>query len=106
IGTVSYGLGQPFDASLQSKRTQFIYLASELTAAGLTAGNVSSIALNINTKNSVRPFQNLQIKMGQTTTGYLYTSSLFNNVETSTVKSLSSYATVAGWNTFTLDTPF
>ncbi|HEX8314781.1 MAG TPA: T9SS type A sorting domain-containing protein, partial [Flavisolibacter sp.] len=85
--------------------TQFIYLASELTAAGLTAGNISSIALNVVSKLSVRPFQNLQIKMGQTGNGYLHNGS-FNNVGTTLVKSLSSYATVAGLNTFVLDASF
>ncbi|MEO8861709.1 MAG: T9SS type A sorting domain-containing protein [Ginsengibacter sp.] len=109
IGSQSYllgntSVGQPFNAKLKSKRNQMLYLASELTSAGFTAGNITNIAYNM-AKSSIRPYQNLQIKMGLSTINNLYDVTT-NVVATSTVKSLSSYATVDGWNTFALDVPF
>ena len=96
--------GQPFNAALPSKRTQMLYKASELTAAGISAGTITSVAFNMG-KNSVRPYTNLQIRMGTTSLSYLVNGGT-NAVATSTVKSLASYATFSGWNTFTLDVPF
>lgn len=113
IGASSFYLGtaaagQPFDAKTQTKKTQMLYLASELTAMGLTAGTVTSVAFNIGVKNSTRPYLNFQIKMGLTTSPYLWNngSSSYNNVATSSVKSIASYSTALGWNTFSLDNPF
>jgi trimeric autotransporter adhesin len=110
IGTASYYLGttsagQPFDAKLPSKRNQMLYKASELIAAGVTRGTITSVAFNIN-KSSIRPYQNLQIKMGLTTVSELVDNSTVTEIPTSTVKSLPSYSTVNGINTFTLDVPF
>ena len=56
-------------------------------------------------KSSVRPYSNLQIKMGTTSLNYLVDVTT-NAVATSSVKSLASYSTISGWNTFTLDVPF
>lgn len=109
VGTASFYMGNittgaPFDARLQSKKTHFLYKASELTAGGVTTGDIVSIAFNID-KQSVRPFQNMQIKMGTTSVDYLVDGSL-SVVPVSTVKTMASYSTVNGWNTFTLDNPF
>jgi hypothetical protein len=104
VGTGGFVAPSPLDATLQSKKTHFLYKVSELSAAGLTAGNIASIALNIN-KQSSRPYQNLQIKMGSTSVNYLVDGSV-SVTSVSTVKSLASYSTVNGWNTFTLDIPF
>jgi hypothetical protein len=109
IGTSFVQLGsvdaaQPFDAKLTSKKSLMLYRASELTAMGLEAGQITSFGIYL-IKNSTRAFSNLQIKMG--TTSLL---NLVNNtaslVATSTVKSLDSYSTVNGLNLFALDQPF
>jgi hypothetical protein len=112
IGASNYYLGststgQPFNAKLPGKNNQMLYRASELNAAGITGGTITSIAFNM-TKSSIRPYKNLQIKMGTTTFNNLVDAggATTNIISTSTVKSLSSYATVNGWNTFTLDVPF
>ncbi|HKH60110.1 MAG TPA: T9SS type A sorting domain-containing protein [Flavitalea sp.] len=104
VGTGGFLTTSPFDATLQSKKTHFLYKASELTAAGITAGDITSIAFNIN-KQSSRPYQNMQIKMGATSVNYLVDGSA-SVVSVNTVKSLASYSTVNGWNTFMLDVPF
>lgn len=110
VGTASYLLGdtsagQPFNAKLAGKRSQMLYKAAELTAAGISPGTITSVAFNMQ-KYSTRPYQNLEIKMGTTSVTNLVDEPATNDVPTSTVKSLASYTTVGGWNNFTLDAPF
>ena len=111
IGVDDYYLGNtstgaPFNAKLQSMRNLMLYNASELTAAGITAGNITSIAYNIS-KSSVRPYKNMLIKMGTTSLNYIVDGDIeTNNFTTTVVKTLASYSTVDGYNTFTLDNPF
>ncbi len=114
IGTYNYnlgsasngtGTGEPFNAKLASKRSQFLYKASELTAAGMSAGTINSLQLYFAFKNSTRPYTNVQIKMGTTGVSYLIDASV-TVAGTSTYKSIASFTPVSGWNTFTLDNPF
>ena len=97
----------PFNDSINSQRFQFLYKASELTAAGVPAGQLTGLSLQIMTKNSTRPFTNLNIKIGTTSVSYLINGSTVTvGSGLTTVKTLSSYSTVAGWNDFSFDTPF
>jgi hypothetical protein len=109
IGTIAgdYDL-VPFDARLQRQRSQFQYKASELTAAGIVSGStISALQLFINTKASTRPYTNFSIKMVHGTANYLYDNGAFNiGSGLTTVFTSASYATTAGWNNFTLSTPF
>ena len=76
-GTYSIGTSSgiitstPFDARQQSQRAQFIYRASELAAAGISPGSITSLQLNIQSKLSTRPFNNFNIKMAHTSLAYL-----------------------------------
>ena len=107
IGTISAITDEaPFDARLQRQRGQYLYKASELTAAGLTPGNITSLQYFINTKFSTRPFQNFSIKMANTSINYLVDGSLNVIGGMTTVYTNSSLSTAAGWNVFTLSTPF
>jgi len=108
IGTFHYAAsGTPLDATQKSERSQFLYKASELSAAGVPAGPISAIAFQIYTKNSTRPFTNLQIKLGTATTNYLYNAGTVTlGANMTTVKSLATYTTISGLNTFLFDTPF
>lgn len=98
-----------FDARLMSQRSHFMYRAAELTTAGIPAGDITSISINLN-KQSTRAFSNLTIRMGMTTVPFLVdlSGSPVINVTSpmTTVKTLASYTTLAGWNNFTLDVPF
>jgi len=110
IGTSTYYLTSGttaalFNAKLPSQRNQMLYKASELNAAGVSAGTITSVAFDL-AKFSTRPYQNLQIKMGTTSVTTLVNGSTVTEIPTSTVKSLASYSTVGGYNTFTLDVPF
>jgi hypothetical protein len=95
-----------FNSTQLSQRAQFQYKASELTAAGISAGNLTGMQLLIQTKQSTRPFQNLAIKMAHSTIPYLVDGSVFPVSGMTTVYTNASYNTVAGWNVFTFSTPF
>ncbi len=97
--------GQPLDIRLTSKRNQMVYRASELTAIGMTKGNITSIGIDIQ-KNSVSPYKNLNIKMGTTTHDYLWDENGVYVATTSVYKTLPSYTTINGINEFILDNPF
>jgi hypothetical protein len=108
IGTISSGVtSTPFDATQASERTQFLYKASELTAAGIPAGSLSGISLDVFAKNSTRSFTNLTIKIGTAAAAYLINGATVTlGASMTVVKTLSSYTTVGGWNNFTFDNPY
>lgn len=98
--------GAPFNAAITSQKSQYIYKASELTAAGLTAGNINALQLFVNSKLSSGSFNNFTIKMGHTSLNYLVDGSLNVVSGLTTVHTVASLTTIAGWNNFSLSTPF
>jgi len=112
-GTASLGSNQgslptaPFDASQISQRTQILYRASELTAAGASAGKLTGLSFFVAAKNSTRPYTNLFVKLTTTTASFLYNNGPINLASNlTTVKSLPSYSFTTGWNTITFDNAF
>jgi trimeric autotransporter adhesin len=68
VGTGSYGsYVQPFRGSYAKSKSQYIYLASELRAAGLGAGNITGIAFNVTGLNSFTAYQGFTVGMKHTT---------------------------------------
>lgn len=107
IGSAAFAISaSPFDATQKSQRVQFEYKASELTAAGVPAGTLTGISLDIQTKSSIRAFTGLTINMGTGSAAYLINGSVTAGSGMTTVKNAASYNTVAGWNNFVFDTPF
>lgn len=107
VGSLTFSVsGGPFDARQQSQRSQSIYRASELLAAGIAPGSITGLQLYIFTKASTRPYTNFSIKMAQTSTNYLVDGTVSVIGGMTTVFSSASYSTVANWNSFTLSTPF
>ncbi|OQP59937.1 hypothetical protein A3860_35425 [Niastella vici] len=102
-GDLSGGYIQPFRSSFQKAKSQYIYLASELTAMGFKAGNISSLGFNVLTKTSTLPDSNLTISLKNTTSTNLG-SLVFETG--ATVCYSQTYSTVQGMNTFTFNTPF
>jgi hypothetical protein len=99
----------PFDATLQKQKSQYIYNASELTAAGLVAGDISSIQLYVATKLSTRGFTNFSIKLVNTNNTSLYISGVSATLLSglTTVYTAASFTTTGNsWNTFNFNTPF
>lgn len=97
----------PFDARVQSQRAQFVYRASELLAAGVNAGTITSLQLFIQNKVSTRPFNNLSVKLAHTNLSYLVEGGVGTVISgMTTVYSTAAFSTVAGWNTITFSSPF
>jgi hypothetical protein len=105
IGSGNVTLSHPFRGEFTDARTEMVYLASELTTAGFSAGTVTSISLNVTTKNSTAAFDGFTIKMKNTATSTLIASVPFEGGVT-TVFGPVSYPTVPGANDITLSTPF
>lgn len=61
LGSGSETLNHPFGASNQTSKSQYLWTAAELTTAGLTAGYITGMMLDINSANSV--VNHLKVKM-------------------------------------------
>lgn len=90
------GLGSP-------SKHQYLYLASELTAAGFAAGNLSSIAFNITTLGT-GTLANYTISLK--TTSATVATSTFDPGSFATVFTSATITPTAGLNTYTFTTPF
>lgn len=108
VGLSAYHINNArlFDATLQQQKTQILYKAGELSAAGISAGSITAIRFFIE-KRTTRAFTNLNIKMTQTDLSNLAENGSIRYAgNMTTVLSLPSYTTVNGWNVFTLTEPF
>ena len=93
----------PYGNFYKGARHQFLFLASELTAAGLTAGNVTSLAFNVTNLNAAGPFLNFNIAIATTT---LTAMTAFQTTGFTNYFASASYAPTLGINTHTLSTPY
>ncbi|PSK92488.1 LamG-like jellyroll fold domain-containing protein [Taibaiella chishuiensis] len=102
-GTGTVPMAHPFSLSVGRERSQFIWKASELLAAGLTAGNITGIQLNF--QNSAGMINNVMIRMKQVTADSFTVKAMEND----TLKTVYNYhrnITTAGLNSFQFSTPF
>ncbi len=106
VGTIGFTLANPFNSANQKQRGQFLYKASELTAAGLTAGSVNSLQLFVNSKNTTGSFNDVTIRLGKSSLDYLVDGSFTPGSSFTTVYSNPSLSTISGWNTFSFSTPY
>jgi len=101
LGTGTSTSPYPYTTFWMGGRTQMLYKASDLIAAGATAGTLNSLGFNVSSFSS-QVMNNFAIKMGQTTSTTL----------TSYVSGLTTYYNTAyavpgtGWRDITLTTPF
>lgn len=84
----------------KNSRHQILYLASELLAAGVQPGKISSIAWNVAMTAGTTTYPNFTIKMKCTNVNDLGTSTAFDNVGLTQVYSAPSVNVVVGWNTY------
>jgi len=92
----------PYGNFYYGSRHQMLIRASELTAAGVAAGEIVSLAFDVVTPNGVA-LQGFTIKIGATSQNDLST---WVTTSLSTVFTSASYTDVAGWNTHTFSQPF
>lgn len=83
---------------------QTVYTAAELNAAGLRAGNITSIAYNITTLGSAANVTNFSVRIGTTTNSVLTAS--FMTTGLNLVYGPSTYEHAIGVNTITFATPY
>ena len=97
--------GNPYRAGYgvgSDVRTQLLYTASELSAAGIGAGNITSVSFNLTSVSGT--MANFKISIGSTSNIDLTTSYLTSSM--TEVVNLATYTPVVGANTHTFSTPF
>ncbi len=87
---------------------QTIYTASELLAAGVAAGNITSMAYNISSNGDASTNANYTVKIGQVGSTVVFPStSFFTNTSYTTVYGPATYThSSPGWQTITFTTLF
>lgn len=103
-GTSSSAAVSPFYHGYGGVKTQYIYRASELTAMGFSAGNISALALNITTLGTTT-LNGFTINVGHTAQNAAVTNAAITT-GLNQVYSNAAQTLVAGTNTFTFSTPF
>jgi hypothetical protein len=101
--TSAYGYPTAFGNYWYQDWQQIVYTAAELSAAGLTAGNITALAMNITGLPSPTSISGYTIKIASTASTTL---SGFTTTGLTNVYGPSSITPVAGWNTITFGTPF
>jgi gliding motility-associated-like protein len=89
----------------RNTRHQILYTASELLAAGVLPGKISSIAFNITTINGTTSYPDFTIKMKCTPVTDL-TSTTFDQVGLTQVFYSPSVNITTGWNTYSFPTAY
>lgn len=92
----------PFIGYYKNERSQMLFKASELLAAGMTAGTITQLTLNVTNKYSTIPFNNFTIKMQCTPLDSLNDFASAGQI----VYTPKNYSTVAGTNTFIFDNAY
>lgn len=105
LGTGQANLEELFNATLDKQRAQFLYQAGELTALGLSAGHIGSVAFNITDKLSTRAYAGFTIHAGLTPAAHLGTGAVTPVYGLAPVYTAPAQSVVQGWNTFTFSTP-
>jgi hypothetical protein len=93
----------PYGNWYWGNREQYLLLASELSALGMVAGEIASVAFDVVTPQGVG-LQGFTIKMGHTSVSSMTTT--FQTSPMTTVYTHPAYVDVAGWNVHNFSTPF
>ena len=102
LGTGNQSLSYPFFSFYTDARTDFLYLASELTSQGATSGALKYIGFNFINASPVT-LNNFMIKVQSTTQTSLNS---FTNTNWFTVFAGSYIPPSTGWNYILFNTPF
>jgi hypothetical protein len=95
-----------FNNRWSSLKSQTIYTAAELTAAGLSAGDITSIAYNITSLGSGTNVGAYTIKIGTTSNDTFTGTTYLDESSFTTVYGPVTYNHAIGWNTVQFTTPF
>jgi hypothetical protein len=99
----SFGYPTAFGNYWYQDWQQIVYTAAELNAAGIGAGNITALAMNISGLPSPGSVSGYNIRIGATSASTL---SSFTTTGLTTVFGPSAITPTSGWNTITFTTPF
>lgn len=97
------GVGSPYQGYYSDGRVQYLLRATELTAAGVIGGPLTSLAFDVSRKASTIAYTGFTIKIGCTNLTALTTT--FVAAGLSTVYT-GNVTPVAGWNTYNFSTNY
>lgn len=103
VGTGTSSMSPPLNSSSKISHSQFLWTASELSSAGLTAGNITGLRLDLQSLGS--SLSNLRIKISTTTLSTLNPNSPVNSGFTE-VYFLNTTLSSTGIHSFNFSTPF
>ena len=103
IGNGTWQSAQPFYSSRPVSRTQYLWKATELTTAGLTAGNITDMQFNIPVIGA--EMKNLKIKMKNSTLDSL-TENNYEKTGFTEVYNDNTTFTITGWHKLQFTNPF
>lgn len=108
MGVSSSGGGlSPYSQYYEGQRTQYLFKAAELSAQGLTAGNIASMTFSVTSPLATSAFSNYMVKMYPTTATDLSASYAAASAPMTTVYGPASMSPPSsGLNTITFSTPF
>ena len=98
------GVPAPYGTWYKSFRQQFLILASELEDLGGGAGNINSLAFNVDNLNNCSPMPNFTIRIKTTSQTVLTTT--FEDGDYQTVFMQDGFMPTTGWNVHEFTTPF
>ncbi len=90
----------------KNARHQILYLASELSAAGVLPGKISSVAFNITSISGTTSYPNFSIKMKCTNVNDLGVGTNFDGVGLTQVYFAPNINITTGWNTYNFPTAY
>jgi len=94
----------PYGTYYKNFRQQYLILASELEDLGGGAGDITSLAFNVQNVNTCSPMPNFKIRLKQTTQTALTTT--FETGDYTEVFFENDFLPVEGWNTHEFTAPF
>lgn len=102
IGTGTTPMSDPFNAALEESQVQYLFRQSELTSAGLTAGDITGMQFNI--LDAGGDMQNMSISMKATSDSEL--SDEVDLIDFTEVYAQDTSFTATGWQTLDFPTFF
>ena len=104
VGNSTTSYPCPIQDYFEGSRAQYLYTASELTAAGMSPGNISAIKFNVISVGTATITEQFTIQIGGVATTSL--SAITWETVATQVYGPQDYQSIAGLNTFTFSTPF
>lgn len=101
--TTSATYSNPFYSAWSNTHTQHLITVAELNAMGLSAGNITSVALDVTSAGTL-PMLELSVKIG--TTSATSMAAFVSNAGFQTIYTNASYMPTVGVNTLTFLAPF